>query len=74
MVWEPEKKDLEIRTAYIALGSNLGDRLGWIEKACKQISLRGIKIKRTSSLWETEAMYIADQGNFLNGVCEVSPN
>ena len=60
------------RKAFIALGSNLGDRIGMIERACNEISLRGIKIKKTSSLWETEPMYVLDQASFINGVCEVS--
>lgn len=59
-------------TAYIALGSNLGDRVGWIEKACAEMDRRGIKVKRTSSLWETEPMYVLDQDRFVNGACEVS--
>jgi 2-amino-4-hydroxy-6-hydroxymethyldihydropteridine diphosphokinase/dihydropteroate synthase len=68
------QKTPTLRTAYVALGSNLGDRMGWIEKACKEMSQhRGIKIKRTSCLWETEPMYVTDQGSFINGVCEVSP-
>ncbi|KAJ3497633.1 hypothetical protein NLG97_g1749 [Lecanicillium saksenae] len=32
---------------------------------------RGIKVTRTSSLWETEPMYVTDQDRFLNGVAEV---
>lgn len=32
----------------------------------------GIKILRTSSLWETDPMYVLEQDKFLNGVCEVS--
>ena len=59
------------RTAYIALGSNLGDRIDMIEKACNKMSARGIKITRTSCLWETEPMYVLDQENFINGACEV---
>ncbi|KAK0629978.1 Dihydropteroate synthase-like protein [Bombardia bombarda] len=59
------------RTAYIALGSNLGDRIGWIEKACNEMDAQGIRVKRTSSLWETEPMYVLDQDRFVNGVCEV---
>lgn len=59
------------RTAYIALGSNLGDRIGWIEKACTEMDLRGIRVKRTSSLWETEPMYVVEQDRFVNGACEV---
>ncbi|KAI0541113.1 Dihydropteroate synthase [Xylaria digitata] len=66
------KTDLpKIRTAYIALGSNLGDRVAMIEQACREMEARGIKVKRTSSLWETEPMYVLDQDRFVNGACEV---
>ncbi|KAG7121679.1 Folic acid synthesis protein fol1 like [Verticillium longisporum] len=58
-------------TAYIALGSNLGDRIGWIEKACREMEARGVHVKRTSSLWETEPMYVLEQDRFVNGACEV---
>lgn len=59
------------RTAYIGLGSNMGNRIGWIEKACNEMDARGIKVRRTSSLWETEPMYVVDQDRFVNGACEV---
>ena len=39
------------RTAYIALGSNMGDRVAEIEEACNQMDKRGLRVKRTSSLW-----------------------
>jgi 7,8-dihydro-6-hydroxymethylpterin-pyrophosphokinase len=42
-----------------------------IEKACNEMSARGIKVTRTSSLWETEPMYVLDQNSFINGACEV---
>lgn len=60
------------RRAYVALGSNLGDRIAEIERACREMEARGIRLKRTSSLWETEPMYYAEQDRFVNGVCEVS--
>ena len=61
--------------AFIALGSNIGDRIGWIEKACRSMNERGIRVTRTSALYETEPMYVEDQDSFVNGVCEVrSPN
>lgn len=60
-------------TAYVALGSNLGDRVAMIEQACKEMDARGIKVRRTSSLWETEPMYVLDQDRFVNGACEVRP-
>lgn len=60
------------RKAYIALGSNVGDRLEMIEKACQMLSANSnIRILRTSSLYETAPMYVAEQGRFLNGACEV---
>lgn len=65
---EPQRS----RKAYVALGSNLGDRISMLEKALLEMSARGIKIKRTSSLWETKPMYVLDQDNFVNGACEVS--
>ncbi|KAI1853226.1 hypothetical protein JX266_001932 [Neoarthrinium moseri] len=42
-----------------------------IEQACQEMEARGIKVKRTSSLWETEPMYVLDQDRFVNGACEV---
>jgi 2-amino-4-hydroxy-6-hydroxymethyldihydropteridine diphosphokinase/dihydropteroate synthase len=62
------------RRAYVALGSNMGDRVAMIEKACKEMEASGkIKVLRTSSLWETKAMYVVDQDMFVNGACEVRP-
>jgi hypothetical protein len=58
--------------AFIALGSNLGDRVAMIETACREMDRSGkIRVLRTSSLWETKAMYVLDQDKFVNGVCEV---
>lgn len=57
--------------AFIALGSNVGERVEMIEKACLEMDRANIKVKRTSSLWETAPMYYLDQEPFLNGVCEV---
>lgn len=65
-------KPKRARKAYIALGSNLGDRIAEIERACREMDARGIRVTRTSSLWETEPMYFANQDRFVNGVCEVS--
>ncbi|KAK5999754.1 hypothetical protein QM012_005160 [Aureobasidium pullulans] len=60
------------RKAYIALGSNVGHRLDMIEKACLALDQDpDIKVTRTSSLYETEPMYVQDQARFLNGACEI---
>lgn len=58
-------------TAYIALGSNIGDRKGNIEKALQMMEGDAIKVGRTSSLYETEPMYVLDQPKFLNGACQI---
>ena len=67
------QRNLSARKAYIAIGSNIGNRVDWIEKALAQLKLTDgrIDVKRVSSLWETEPMYVTDQEKFLNGVIEV---
>ncbi|KAI5290909.1 trifunctional dihydropteroate synthetase [Ascosphaera aggregata] len=57
--------------AYIALGSNMGDRLSMLEQSLKHMMAHGIRVTRTSSLYETAPMYVTDQDPFLNGICEV---
>ena len=61
-----------VRKAYIALGSNLGDRIRNIETACHELNRNGLQVLRTSSLYETAPMYVEDQASFVNGVCEAS--
>ena len=56
---------------YLALGSNLGDRVAMIEAACRSMTDRGIRVLRTSHLYETEPKYVEDQDKFLNSVCQV---
>ncbi len=60
-------------TAYIALGSNLGDRAATIE-AARQAMHRppAIRTVRCSQLIETDPIGIPGQGPYLNGVTEVS--
>lgn len=67
----PTDYERHVVTAYVAFGSNLGMRMRWIERALQELKFRGVVIKRTSSLWETEPMYVTDQERFLNGVIEV---
>jgi 2-amino-4-hydroxy-6-hydroxymethyldihydropteridine diphosphokinase / dihydropteroate synthase len=70
--YELSRAGAEPHLAYIAFGSNIGDRIDWIERACNEMTEQGIKILRTSCLWETDPMYVLDQDKFVNGVCEVS--
>ena len=58
--------------ACIALGSNVGDRLKNIEAACHEMDADpDIRVVETSPLYETDPMYVVDQGKFLNGACKV---
>lgn len=43
-----------------------------IERACRAMDARGLRVVKTSGLWETAPMYVLDQDKFVNGVCEVS--
>ncbi len=57
--------------AYLALGSNLGNRVEMIESAMREMSNRGLTVLRTSALYETKPMYLENQETFINGACEV---
>jgi 2-amino-4-hydroxy-6-hydroxymethyldihydropteridine diphosphokinase len=61
------------RTAYIALGSNLGRR-GWVLRRAMDMLRQadGITLKRVSELIETDPVGgPAGQGKYLNGAAEV---
>jgi len=59
-------------TAYIALGSNLGDRAATLMRALKRIAAAdGVAVVRASQLVETEPVGPAPQGRYLNGAVEV---
>lgn len=65
------QEDESKHRAYIAFGSNLGDRLANIEKAATEMEHRGLKIRKFGHLYESCPMYHTDQPSFLNTVCEV---
>jgi len=57
--------------AYIGLGSNIGDRIGYIQQAYKLLAdTDGIEIMNTSSLYETEPVGFTEQEWFINAVIE----
>ena len=58
--------------AYIALGSNLGDREETIRAAIGALAAEpGIAIASVSALIDTEPVGVVDQPRFLNGVAAV---
>ncbi len=59
-------------TAYIGLGSNLGDRKGNIDRAVKMLAARSkIVVSRVSDIIETPPLGSTDQPKYLNAVVEV---
>jgi len=55
--------------AIVALGSNLGDRFEYLEKAVNEInSVEEIEISQISSVYETLPVGGPEQGNYLNAV------
>lgn len=58
--------------AYIGLGSNLGQREDFIERAIESlVATPGIYLRRRAGLYETEPVGIKDQPWFLNTVIEI---
>lgn len=58
--------------AYVALGSNLGDREATLRAAVDALALEpGIELVAVSSLIDTEPVGYVDQPRFLNGVAAV---
>jgi 2-amino-4-hydroxy-6-hydroxymethyldihydropteridine diphosphokinase len=55
--------------AYVALGSNLGDREGTIRGALAELEQApGIEVAAVSTLIDTDPVGVVDQPRFLNGV------
>ena len=57
--------------AWLALGSNLGDRAGYLASARAALEREGIQILTTSTVLETEPVGVTEQPAFLNQVLEV---
>ena len=60
-----------IQNAYISMGSNLGDRAGYLLLAVRGMLAAGLAVKRLSSIYETEPVVLVDQPSFLNMVAEL---
>ncbi len=56
---------------YIGIGSNLGNREENCLRALALLSVRGIIIRKRSSLYETEPWGVEDQPKFINMAAEV---
>lgn len=60
-----------MHTAYVALGTNLGDKEANLRRALELLAEHGIEVAAVSAFIETEPYGVTDQPTFLNGVCQV---
>ena len=58
--------------AYLCLGSNIGDKVGYVQQAVKMLTSTGmVTVVRSSALYETEPWGNKDLDWFVNAVIEV---
>ncbi len=60
-----------IQNAYVGLGSNLGNRAGYLLCAVRGMLDAGLDVIRLSNVYETEAVENEHQPSFLNMVAEL---
>ena len=60
-----------IQNAYVGLGSNLGNRAGYLLLAVRGMLDAGLDVIRLSSIYETEPVEYENQPAFLNMVAEL---
>ena len=60
-----------MKTAFLSLGSNLGDREAFLTEALQRLETAGVRVVRRSSIHETEPQDFRDQPWFLNMAVEV---
>ena len=60
-----------MKTAFLGLGSNVGDREANLRSAVNHLAPEEIRVLRRSSLYETAPQELLDQPWFLNAVVEV---
>ena len=58
---------------YLSLGSNLGDRVGYLQQATSLLSaVSDIKIVATSSFYESEPWQMNSENWFVNAIVQIS--
>jgi len=61
-----------MRTGYLGLGSNVGDRESELRGAVEDLRAHGVEVEAVSSLYETEPVgEVLDQPDFLNGAIRI---
>ena len=60
---------------YLSLGSNKGDRIGYVQQATSLLgTIDGVNIIRTSAFYETEPWNMTSETWFVNAVVEIKTN
>ena len=60
------------RTAYLGLGSNVGDRRSHLQAAVDELPAHGVEVRASSAVYETEPVgEVLDQRDFLNACLRV---
>jgi para-aminobenzoate synthetase component I len=68
----PSKPANRVQTAYLGLGGNLGDRRATLADALGRLARTPeVRIARVSPVYETKAVGLTDQPDFLNLVVEI---
>jgi 2-amino-4-hydroxy-6-hydroxymethyldihydropteridine diphosphokinase len=61
-----------VRTGYLGLGSNVGDRAGHLRAAIELLPGHGVEVLAASSVYETEPVgEVLDQPDFLNAAIRI---
>jgi 2-amino-4-hydroxy-6-hydroxymethyldihydropteridine diphosphokinase len=60
-----------VKTAYLSLGANLGDRIANIRKGLELLAEAGVEVRRVSSFYKTEPVDFRAQPWFVNCAAEV---
>lgn len=61
-----------MRTGYLGLGSNVGDRGAHLRAAVRMLGERGVEVEAISSAYETEPVgEVLDQPDFLNAAVRI---
>ena len=60
-----------MKTAYLALGSNLGDRLEQLRFAVRKLEENGVKVASKSKIYASQSVEGGGEGDFLNAALRV---
>ncbi len=63
--------DLNVKVAYLSLGSNVGNREATLTEALRLLEAPDLRLVRVSSVYETEPLDLRDQPWFLNLAAQI---